>query len=205
MTIRFYVLPLEVVIDADGAHTRRGPKYMNWRFTTNPTPIDCPWSLKDYGLVGHGIVCADIQPSDHTALVANNDVLALPVNLDTNPTQGQVNAAKTFLENRNIPAGWVTTALTYRQILKTILGILFFIQRVHTIMGRNHFADSGVTLDTTLGAIPVDARNALSQAATDMGFDTSGLTGTTTLRVALKSVADQWGARPMIFGNLGSL
>jgi hypothetical protein len=171
--------------------------YFKWRY--NPIGIDCPWSMKDYGMINYAVLAADIADADHTALVAHTDVLAIPINLDSTMTAGAVNTAKAFLENWNIPAGWINTGVTYRSVLRTITSMFLFMQRVTAILG--HTVDVGtISLSTQVRNIPVDIRNALAQAASEMGYNYSAVTGTTTLRTVLKAMADAWGSQPIYFG-----
>jgi len=194
MTIRFYILPIE----RNAAQTARGPKYFTWRFDPDPPGIDCPWSMKDYGLMDQAVLCADIAAADHTALAANADVLAIPVNIDTTLNTSARNTARTYLESVNIPAGWVNTGDTYRSVLRSVLGIFFYLQRVTALRG---VALDWVEVPLSLQwqQIPASWQSAMTQAATEMGYATSGVTNTTTLRTILKYMADQW-TKPIEFG-----
>jgi hypothetical protein len=192
MAIRYYVLPIEHNNNA------RGPKYFTWRYDPDPPGINCPWSMKDYGLMDQAVLCADIQPADATTMAGYADVLSIPANLDTNLTAGAVNTAKNYLESVNIPAGWISTADTYRSVLRSLLGIFFFLQRVTAIAGQAIDWVS-VPLNTQWRNIPATWRDAMTQAATEMQFDTSGTTNNTTLRAILKNMADQW-TTPILFG-----
>ena len=193
MAIRFYILPIEVV------ENRRGPKYFKWRFDPDPPGIDCPWSMKDYGSIDQAVLVADIAAADHAALVLNADVMALPLNLDSNMNAGAVNTAKTFLEAAGVPAGWVNAGVTYRSVLRTVTALFLFMQRVTAILGRP-VTVTQAGLNTQVGNLPADVRDALAQAADEQGFDRTGITGTTTVRQVLKMMADAWGSTPILFG-----
>lgn len=191
MTIRYYVLPIQQIGNA------RGPKYFKWR--DNPTGIVCPWSMKDYGSINQAVVCADIAAQDHTSLAANADVLSVPVNIDQTLNTNAVTAAVTFLEAYNIPAGWVTTGLTYRTVLRTVTAFFLFMQRVTVILGRAiELPPNWLNLQEQ--NIPADIRNALAQTASEFEFDYSAVTGTTTMRQILKHMADAWGSTSILFG-----
>jgi hypothetical protein len=194
VTIRFYVLPMEPIPPSGFRH----PKY----FAYDPlgvTGITANYSLKDYGLVDFCVIVTDISAADHTTLSSNADVLAPPVNIDTTMTQGAVNSAKTFLEGFNIPADWVNAGVTYRSVIRTVTGIFLFMQRVTAILGHGiNFAN--VSLSAQWQNFPADIQAALLQAATEFGYSTAQLTGTTTLRAILKFMADAWGATPILFG-----
>jgi hypothetical protein len=49
----------------------------------------------------------------------------------------------------------------------------------------------GVTLNSRVNQIPQAKRTRLADTATDLGLDTSGIVGTTTIRVALRILANQ--------------
>lgn len=195
MTVRFYVMPITL-------HTTsiRYAKY--FAFILDPTPpyINCPSAMKDYGLIDYCLVAADIADADHTALIANSDVLAIPINLDSTLTVGARNTARTFLENFNIPAtNWLNTGMTYRAVLRTVTGMFLFVQRMTAILG--HGIDfASVPLSIQWQNIPADYRSAMQQAANELGYNYSGVTATTTLRQILKLMADALGSQPVLFG-----
>lgn len=145
-----------------------------------------------------GILCADILDADHTILIGHADVLSIPINLDAKLTAGAVTTARDYLESINIPAGWVSTADTYRGVLRSVLGIFFFIQRVTALTGQPINWGS-LSLNIQWQNIPSVWQNAMLQAAGEMGYSVNGLTSTTALRVILKSMADQW-VSPIEFG-----
>jgi len=88
------------------------------------------WGAMDYGAEDVAIVLV-FNPStaDHNAWKANADLMALPENLNQNMTAGAVTAAQTFLESINIPAGWINTTRTYKQVIKIVAGLFQFAQR----------------------------------------------------------------------------
>lgn len=194
MTVRFYMLPIE----RNGL--ARGPKYFNWRNDPDPPAlVTCTWALKDYGVIDYGLVCADVTSQNHTDLSAQSDVGAVPTTLDNTLTGGQVTAVQNRLEAIALPATWVTTALTWRQVLRSITGIMLYMQRVTALSGQSPF-DTGATLSTQIGSISQQWRDWMQQAANDMAFDYSAVTGSTTVRQLLKMMADQFDERVISFG-----
>lgn len=191
MTIRFYVMP----IARNGA--ARGPKYLKWRW--NPDGIDCPWNMLDYGLLDQAIVAADVTSAQHTALAANGDVLAIPANLNSTLTATAVSTAESYLESIGMPAHWVSTSYTYRQVLRIVAGTFLYMQRVTAILGRPITLTGGV-LGMQMQNIAADIRGAMQQAADEQEFDYSGVTATTTVRQVLKAMADAWGDKPILMG-----
>lgn len=158
-------------------------------------------SMIRFGNNPHCLVYSPCDVATDLLVVANADVHRLPDNLDSTPILAQVNAVQTFLENNNIPAGWVTTATTWRTIVRDVVSMFLFVQRYQGAGGPAVFT-GGVTLASTFGSLPQAVRTALTTAATDQGFDTSGLTGATTLRQILRAMGLQWGARPILIGDL---
>lgn len=195
MTIRYYLIPLEIVDD------RRGPKYLKWHFTENPTPLDVVWSGMDFGLEPVMLIRADVTGAQHTTLSANADVISIPTNIDANITAGALPAVKAALETLNIPAGWVTTSFTYRQVLRIVAGLFQFAQRHHGVHLERLFS-GGFDLDTQFSALPLAVRQRLIATASTLEYDTSGLSGSNTIRQILKNVADQWGSKPIFIGGV---
>lgn len=164
-----------------------------------------PEGVKDaafmaFGNEGHMLVAADVTPEAHTAITALPRVTVLPEDLDTQLTAGAVTAVESALEARNIPAEWVSTSLTYREVLRCVIGIFQFAQRYNAQTGLRLFR-AGVTLSTRMNQIPVARRNELSDVATSFNLDVSAVTGTTTIRQLLRLLGEQWLARPVTFGS----
>ena len=193
MAIQFYLLPIEQVNFA------RGPKYLKWRFS--PTGLDVRWSAMDFGLEPVMLVWADVTNPQHTALSANTDVVSLPANIDNAISAGALNSVKAALEGLNIPAGWVTTGHTYRQVLRIVAGLFQFAQRFHGLHGERLFGGS-FTMETQFRDLPQAVRTKLTQAAESHDYDTSALSGTSTVRQILKFLADQWDGEVIVMGGL---
>jgi hypothetical protein len=195
MTIRWYLLPIE----RNNNNEQRGPRYFEWRFDPDPPGLTSPKSYIDYGLIDQCMLVSDISSADHTSLTAHADVLAIPVNLDNNLTAAAVTSARNYLEGIGMPADWVSTSYTYRQVLRVVAGCFLFMQRVTAILGRS-ITLTGGTLDLQVQNIPADIRAALAQAADELGYDYSGVTGTTTVRQILRAMAQAWGTSSINFG-----
>lgn len=194
MTIRYYVLPIEQTVA-----NQRGPKYFHWKFDPDPPGIECSWSMKDYGSINQAVLCADISSTDHTSLSSHSDVLVVPINIDSALTVSARNIARNFLENYNIPAGWVNTGMTYRTVLRTITNFFMFFQRLNGILERDLDLPAG-WLELEVQQIPAGIRQAMMQYADENGIDYSVVTPTTTMRNIMKYMADSWGDTPILFG-----
>ncbi len=145
----------------------------------------------DYGLEAVMLIAADIQAADHTTISANADVVSIPANIDANLTAAGVTQTKAALEAINIPAEWVTTALTYRQVLKQVAKVFQFFQRLHGL-GAGQVFTGGVNADTVFSSLPQAAKLSLSAAADSFGFDKTTVSGSSTLRQIFKAMADQF-------------
>lgn len=197
MTVRYYIMPLQVV------GNRRGPKYLRWR--DNPAGLDVPWSLKDFGFEPACMVAADVDPAQHQAISANPDVLSAPENLDdVIDTAQKRDAARAALDTLNVPSGFVQMGMTFRAVVRPLCHLFLFAQRYHAMTGRK-LVEAGYTLRTQIGDLPQSVRQDLTAVADSLGYDHSGVHGAMTYQQGLKLLADQWGDRPVRFGNLGDL
>lgn len=193
MAIRYYVMP----IIREG--NVRGPKYFRWPRNGNPTGLAVRWNMIDYGLIDQCIAVADVTTAQNTTLAANSDVLAIPANINSTLTAAAVTTAEAYLENIGMPAQWVSTSFTYREVLRIVGGCFLYMQRVTAILGRSITLTGGV-LGLQMQNIAADIRAAMQQAADEQGFDYSGITATTTVRQVLKAMADAWGDQPIYLG-----
>lgn len=192
MAQRVYLVPI-IGTGASIADARRA-KYFKG------TGASGRFIMMPYGLEPFGLVVAEVTQAQHNAIAANSDVQAFPANLDSTLSAGAVTTTKAGLESLSIPNGWVTTSLTFRNALRVVIQIFQFSQRFHGLGGGRMFPAS-VTLDTQFSALPAGRRASLISAAASFGWDTSGLSGTNTLRQILKAMADQWGNTAILVGE----
>lgn len=189
--IRLYLMPL---IGAGTKDDSRRPKYE----ATHMAGLS--WSMMDYGNEPIGLVgIKDISTATHLLLAAELDVLALPQDLDTQ-IGAQLATVQNAMESRSIPAGWVQGTFTYRQVIRIVAQAFAFMQRLQFIT-PNRLLTGAVNLDTRFNQLPVAMRNDLVSAANSLQYDTSSLSGTSTLRVILKTMADQWRQIELIIGG----
>jgi hypothetical protein len=85
-------------------------------------------------------------------------------------------------------------------VLRVVAALFQFHQRYQATSGTSAslFA-GGLTLSSTFSSLPASVRTALRNAAISLGYDTSSLTGASTLRQCLKAMADQWRAVDTIY------
>ena len=177
MATQLYVMPITGTgTDADP----RRPKYADTDLAGHA------WGAMDYGNEPWMLVAT----ATNAALAAEADVLTIPLNIDQNLTAGAVTTAQTFLENMALPADWITTAMTYRQVLRRVCQFFMLWQRCQGL-GFNQLFTGGVTLSTTFGSLPANVKTILQNAAVSMNLDTSSITGASTLRQIIKVVGPQ--------------
>ena len=154
----------------------------------------------DYGLMPVAIAWVDATTQQHNALAANGDVRQVPANLDNAISSGAVTTTRNILEALDIPGNWVTTADTWRGILRSTAGLFQFAQRVHGRFGTTLLPD-GFTLNTTWSQLPQGAQDIILQVAQELEIDTSGATGSTTLRTIFRTIADAYAGQEMVIGG----
>lgn len=194
MATRFYILPIEVV-----GGNRRGPKYLKWRFDPDPPGIDCQWSMKDYGLIDAALVAADVTQTQHEQLAAEVDVAAPPADIDQNVSDIALPTVVSVLESLRIPAGWITTSHTYRELLRMVGGLFMFAQRHHGIHNEA-LIDNQAQLDLRWNQIPQARQQRIMTTADAMGYDYSAIQPNWLIRQILKHLGDQWADTPILFG-----
>jgi hypothetical protein len=185
MTVRVYLMPyLEGV---RGSFTRRLPKYLSLVDGSRCTAIY-------YGQEEVCLLVVDSTDPQHTSLIANADVSALPANLDTAVTSGARTQIVNALEALNVPAQWVANGQTFRLVFRRLAGIFQVLQDIH---GRGlRFLQSA--LDNQINTLPANVIQAMQDAGVALNLDTSGITGTTTIRVALATIGAQFDSRPVL-------
>lgn len=185
MAIRLYILPLiGTGTDADPF----SPKYIT---------DGRPYTQMHYGIRDATLVAVDVTDDEHTTLASQSDVAAVPQNLDA--TIGDaLDRVQTVLEALRIPSGWVTSMHTFRTVLRIVAGVFQFSQRMSGLTGQR-IADSGVTLNTRWNSFPTALRQAITDTADDLGYD-STVQGNPQLRTILRELGEAWGATSFVLG-----
>lgn len=141
----------------------------------------------------------DITPALQSTIAADSTCISVP---DLAQSVGaQVPAVQNVLEAMNIPAGWVGPGMSYGSVVRVVAIVFLLLQRFQSLSSARLFG-GGVTLDTRFNQLPVAVRTQLQQMAQSFNFNTSGITGTTTLRTILKSLADQWSSVSIPLGAI---
>lgn len=191
MAFRLYIVPK---IGAGVRSDLYRPKY----FADGTVPPE--WSGMDYN--NWYLVGADLSASDHALIAGQSDTTAIPANLSNNLTAGQVATTQAKLEAANIPAQWVSTSLTWLEVVRTVVGIIQLSQRFAGSNGRAGLFSAGISLDSTIGDLSATVRTRLTNAATSMGLDISVITLGTTVRSALRTLGGQLQDRGFVIGGV---
>jgi hypothetical protein len=138
----------------------------------------------DYGVQPLFLVAADVTGTEHTAIAANADVLAAPLNIDNTIGAGNLTTVVNSLESVGLPAEWVTAGMTWRAMLLWLSRLFAFAQRYNGLYGTTPFLNASTDLDLQLGAVPSAARDRYYATAASFGFETSKLSSTMTIRQA---------------------
>lgn len=137
------------------------------------------------------VVIADVTNAEHTAVAANADVRALPADLDTTLNAAARTAIVDILEAMRVPAQWVTVGMTFRVVLRRLVGMFFVLQSLEERNIRLLSAD----LEAPVSSLSLGARQALQGVASDLSFDGSAVNGSTSLRAVLAGIGNQFAAR----------
>jgi len=174
-----------------------GPKYF-WQDVPppqSPSLIAGTWGALDCDecmLVG-----ATVTAGELASISANSDCVLVPANLD-GTVGANLATAQTALEAQQIPAGWITSGMTWRTVVRWITRYFLIRQSFPQIHAPGQFFNGSFTLDSTIASLTQAQRNKLTAAANALHLDSSGVTGGMTLRAALKTVADQLPFAPSI-------
>lgn len=159
------------------------------------------WVAMDYGAEPIFLMRVPLTASQRSALQSQPDAMVVPANLDNNVSALAVTAIQNQLEAANLPAEWVTTSLTYRQVLQRFRRCITFMQRWNGLFPEFRLFTSGITLDTRLNQLTAAQRQRLADVADDLALDRSGVTNTMTIRQVLRLLADQLPAVPLFDGD----
>lgn len=134
-------------------------------------------------------------------LEAQADVGVFPADIDAQ-VGANLATVQARLESFDLPGDVVGAGTIYRTIIRGIVAIYDVMQRYDAITQNELVFGATTNLNTSLGSIPANIRNALQLACDQRGYDTSGLTGASTIRDLLKKLATQ---PPRVGGVWGAL
>lgn len=188
MAASYYVVPLV------GTGSREDP--FRLAVTLDQQADAMPMGLEMFALV----MIRDVTQASIDALNANPDVITIPP-LNTTVTAGALPTVQAKLEACNIPSGWVNVGMPYSTIVHVVAAYIQLHQRYQGLNAAR-LLGGGVTLDTRINQLPAGVSAKLSSMADSFGFDRTAITGSTTLRVALKILFDQWNSNLVIGGEV---
>lgn len=160
-------------------------------------------NIMDYGLIPVALMAVDVTVNQDDYLRQLPDVISFPANIDAVMPDAVLPNARAALRSKRIPSIFLTSGDTYRKAAREIAGVMQFMQRVTALRGADpsQLGISGEFLDWRFNQLPLVWRTAMQDAAAQLGFSTSGLTGTSTLEVVLTSIAAQSVSRTFEFGS----
>lgn len=191
MVTRIYIVPAETIPAGQRFAGGRRPAYVR---DLDPIPT---YRCMDYGMEPVFLLACDVDATQHATLAAQSPITVVPADLST-VVGANAAAVEAAIESWSIPANWVTSGMTYRQVLKGVATLLQFAQRLHGMFGVRAFPP-GITLNTTVAQLTQAQRDKLAAVSDSFGWDRSGVTGATTMRQLLRGAAQQWSG-PVFFG-----
>ena len=194
MARRVYIVPAEAIASGPGAGGRT-PAYLG----RNNAGATSGYRCMDYGLEPVFLCVAEVSAAQHAAIAANAPITVVPADLSGN-VGGQRANVEAALESWNIPGTWVTSGMSYREVLRGVATIFQVAQRLHGLYGVRAFPP-GITLGTTMAELTQAQRNALAAVNDSFGWDRSQVTGATTLRQWLRGAAQQWQGAVLLGGE----
>ena len=152
----------------------------------------------DYGSLNIFLVAVDgISQADHDALVGHSDVYAFPDNIDTAITDPNIDA---FFESWNIPTDWLTPSSTYRDLMRSTMGMFQFNQRFTADCGHSLF-DETVTLDTKWNSLSTADKNCFNSVSASYGLPS--IQGNPSLRTVVKRADDALQGQTYYLAGIG--
>lgn len=184
---RFYLAP--VVGKGFTVETRRRVKYFMEDYPPGHAALVGMDSLY-YGHIPVALVdCPNMDDATHAELVAHNDVVAFPQNLNSQ-VGGSLSQVQAILEAAVVPGHWITPTTTYLTIITRMAKLFLFATRFHA-----WFAHRVVEFvwgnDITLSQLPAFLLEDLSDAAATFNIDVSDITGNTSVRDAMAIVSQR--------------
>lgn len=182
----FFLVPIE------GTGTRADP------FRPKYIPaLGVQWSMVDFGSIG--ICWANATSTQETAITANSDAVLVPP-LDNVIAAGALATVRNAVEALHVPAKWITAGMTYRSIVKALVGMA---QLTHRMAGMGVKLVLAGNLDSTISAFPNNAQTVFAAAIDSLGLNRSAIVGSTTLRAALLNIGQQFvQGNAIILGDL---
>jgi len=169
----FFLVP---IIGSGTAKDPFRPKYIE--------ALNVAWAMVDHGSAA--IVWADTTAAQNSTIGANSDATVVPP-LDNTIA---LTATQNALEALNIPAQWLTASMTYRGVLRIVVGIAQLLQRLHGLGTPVVLSQS--VLNVTFGSLSAQNQSNITTAIASLGLDGSAIVSTTTVRQILHDIGQQF-------------
>jgi len=192
MTTELFVVPVLHLPE----NNHNAPGYVWHRFHPGLADLEgVRWAWVTYLLEDVGVLIADVTVEQRELLDTQAGVVAVPDLDRTVETVPQQDRVRGLLEAVDVPGGWVNIGMTYRTIVRILLWIFTYHNRVVALIQRPVFAGD-LDLEMTMAEIPAWIRDAMAQAAGEMGYDYGWVEPSTTLRELLYGMGVQFSAVP---------
>jgi len=106
-----FIIPIETVVRSSGQAVRQ-EKYV--------PALGVDRAIVD--IADTAICWADCTPAQESSVAANADVVLIPP-LDSTITAGALATVKSKIEALDIPGQWVTAGMSYRTVLRVVIGM----------------------------------------------------------------------------------
>lgn len=159
------------------------------------------WGAIRYSVDDETLAYFDGDQTDLDTVDADSDCenLADVTNIDTGITNGRRGQLLGFLEPKNIPAKWITTGDTPRQIVRGIAGIFLFAQRFEGLHNSS-IKTAGATLTAAWSSLSTTFQNELLAARDDHGWTEPDPTPSTSYEDFLIEAGEMFQNEPIFLG-----
>lgn len=194
MPTRFFLLPSMI----EG--TVIGPAHIRWAYpggiANEGTGLDVE-QFQPYTLTGSTMACAvDADASVLLSLNDETDTFGFDTLDETMPALER-DELDNFLDDNGMPSGWIE-AWTRRTILRAIVAMYHYLRELANVAGNP--IEWGITWMTVFSTIDAAYRSAIRGTFSSLGYDSSVILDSWTVRRVLKEAAVLGSASPISFG-----
>ena len=176
------------------------PKYAD-------TPGIDKWAQTDYSSSSVSLMVVNAPSAVISSIASNPDatILATPQNIDSTVTVAQANALDSLLEGVFIPGNIVSAGDTRRAVIRRLIGIFWFSQRMNGRFGQtwvDRAQANGLTLGTQWQDFPQALKNQFLTVRDSFGLSNAGLNNTSTVREIFAAINVAFSSSPMKMGGI---
>jgi len=147
------------------------------------------------------VLIANLDATQEAALLAQPDVIAIQDLDNTIPNITVRDIIRSYLEAVSIPSQWVVVGMSYRIILRVVIGLWRFRAIIQHFAGHRIFLET-LNLDKTIGELSTEMRDALAATSDALDLDYSSITGLTTIREMLYIAGQQFATIEYQLGSI---